>query len=98
MNKNLRRALFSVSIAVVGALVVLFCFIAFHRYPTQDEIIERFSASASVDRVTIDSTQGDIGYFGLTAEGAEGIQEFFIETFPQWVFPWDSYDWSEAGF
>ena len=98
MNKILRRALSFVVIAAVGTFVVLFCFVAFHRYPTEGEIIERFTASASVDRVTIDSTQADIGYFGLTTEGAKGTQTFFIETFPQWVFPWNSYDWSAAGF
>ena len=93
-RKYLRVALLFIAVAVVGGIVAIFCLVAFLRYPTEEEVRERFSGLDSVGSLSVDWVQADVGYFRITTEGAEGSEEFFIETTPQWVFPWSSYGWN----
>jgi hypothetical protein len=81
-------------------LVPLFCvaglifWAAFHRYPTEEEFIQRFQIPP-ISSLTIDNTQGDIGMFGVTTHSPSGDDQFWIELAPEWVWPWDTYDWAQ---
>lgn len=63
-----------------------------YRYPTDREVQLHYH-EAGMDEVLIDSTQADIGYYGVTRRRDNETEEFFVETFPQWVRPWQTYDW-----
>jgi hypothetical protein len=95
---NTRRRIFGIaSLLLVTACAAAFVFIAFHRYPTDGEILARFGTAAP-GGIKIDRSQADIGYFGIEInEGGENNVQY-LETFRQWVFPGQSYDWSKAGY
>jgi hypothetical protein len=76
---------------ISGIGVVLFLvWITCNRGPSESEIKSHYADEANGRKITIDSTQGDIGYFGIQIDGEE---QFFIETFSQWVLPGAAYDW-----
>lgn len=72
-------------------LITLATWTTCKRGPTIAEVESHFAELANGRSITVDSEQGDIGYFGVKIDGEE---QFFVETTEQWVFPGRSYDWS----
>jgi hypothetical protein len=93
-----RRTIFFGFFALAIGCCVLLVEVTFHRYPSKDEIRVHFSRLPEMNVIAINDRQGDIGYFGLTRQLPSGTEEFFIETYPQWIWIGQSYDWSEAGY
>jgi hypothetical protein len=81
-----------IALPAIVCLIVVICHLLFHRYPTEGEIKQRFGKSDSTEFV-INSTQADIGYFGIRIGDQD---EFFIETYKQWVWPGSKYNWSKS--
>lgn len=96
--KILKRTIRLGLIAVAVGFCALMVEVVFHRYPTEDEMRTHFSNPPATKVVAIDVRQSDIGYFGLTIESASGTEVGFIETYPQWIWPGQGYDWSKAGY
>lgn len=96
--KILKRTILLGLLAVAVGFCALMVEVVFHRYPTEDEIRARFSHPPESKVISIDGRQGDIGYFGLTLETSSGTEEGFIETYPQWRWFGQGYDWSKAGY
>lgn len=88
MRLAIKISLVAVVLAVAG-LSALFLVVISHRYPTAEEILAHMPEPP--EGLVIDASQGEIGLFKITVKGQE---EGFIETLPQWVLSWKSYDWS----
>lgn len=71
-----------------------FFWVAFHRTPSEAEIIQRFQIPP-IRSLTIDNTQADVGMFGIITHSPSGDEQFWIEAAPQWIWPWQSYDWAQ---
>lgn len=72
---------------LAGFLMTIFC-----RYPTDHEV-QRHYQEPDMEEFVVDSTQADIGFYGVTMRRGGERQQFFIETFQQWVWPWQRYNW-----
>jgi hypothetical protein len=70
----------------------VFFWVACYRRPSEAEFIQRFQITP-ITSLTIDRKQGDVGMFGITAHSPSGDEQFWIEVGPQWIWPWQSYDW-----
>lgn len=64
--------------------------VLFHRYPTEKEVRDHLAIPATA---VVDGEQRDIGLFQVSGAADE---TFYLETFPQWVFPWQEYEWPES--
>lgn len=71
------------------ASVTIFFVVICYRYPTEEEVLEHMPIPQEV--IEIDVSESDIGLFKVSIKGKE---EEWIETVPQWVLPWQKYDWS----
>ncbi len=69
---------------------ILFLIAISYRYPTVEEILAHLPQPLE-EGIVIDGSQEDIGLFKVAVKGRE---EGFIETAPQWVLPWKTYDWT----
>ncbi|OYV07317.1 MAG: hypothetical protein CFE26_01605 [Verrucomicrobiales bacterium VVV1] len=63
-----------------------------HRYPTVDEIEHQYRISP-ITSCHIDTSQGDIGFFGIATTSPSGNETFCIETSKKWTWPWQPYNW-----
>ena len=70
--------------------------LGFYRYPSHEELREYFSNEPKTKVIAVDTSQEEAGLVGLTVESPSGKEEILIEVVPQWVFPWQEYDWGIA--
>jgi len=90
---NCDRTLGLLLLLLAGGFFVHICC---YRCPLAAEVRQRYLVPPVTD-VAVDSTQSDIGYYGITTHSPAGSNSFKIETYPRWTWPWQSYTWPEAG-
>lgn len=88
--KWIRQAFLWIAIALLAAMAAGFTCIVLFRYPNEDEVWQHLNLS-SMDE--IDGKQVDIGLYHIIEAKKGPDQEYWLETSPQWMFPWEKYEW-----
>ncbi len=89
--KTTKRALIFVAALIVLSCCYFAAWLFFWRYPTVYEATHYMTGQMPGKQFVITTDQSDVGLFGVDIEDKESI---YIETIPQWIFPWEKYDWS----
>lgn len=81
--------LFAIGFLCLSGLIL---YAILYRYPNDKELRAKFPEFSDPNYV-INTEQSDIGWY--IVESKQGEEGGIIEVFPQWIMPWESYDWNE---